>query len=244
MEQTFAILKNRWREVCFLFALWIVSSLLECASRMSFKSGSHPSNTTMLFDAANFCVLFLELVLSAGFVRLACLRGREHQSLPPLWRAGICFFWRMLGFDCLIGIIALVISVLIRKTLFALVSPGIPASPTAKLCMLHLSFIILMKPLIYVPAIIISQNAGNWAAWKRMRSFRILAAPQLPVLFLLYEFLYLGICLVPQTPVWNSSSTILVSIVSNFIWFLILLDAARIAGRVPDTAESSSAIVA
>lgn len=244
MKPTFEILKSRWQEVVALFALWISISWIENTGSATTGSGHQPWNLASLFFPIVFCGSFLASVLSCGFVRLACVQGQEHQSLQSLWKAGIHFFWRMLGYACLLGVAVLVVVVLTRKALIPHCFPSITDGLNARALTYCLPGIVLMKPLMYMPAIIISKDCGIRAAWNQMWCFRILAAPQLLVLFLLHQFLQVGMHFNPQFSTWHPAMQTLMGVLSNFLTFLLLLEGTRVAGWAPKTLESSSTVAA
>jgi len=217
------------------------------------KKDSVPSNSDLvsdvielLFIVIGICSFILSIVFSAGFVRLACLKGEERQSLFSLWRAGIRFFWRMIGIDCLMLIAVAVVLTLLRIPFnaFGPSVTGINITDIKQISfpyVLYASLIILMKPIIYMRSLIISQDCGIRVAWKLMRSFRLLAAPQLPILYLvLVSMTATRFAMIRSS---THHSVFLESglyVVGQFIVFVLLLDCARVVGN-PSTQDGTAA---
>lgn len=186
-----------------------------------------------------FC-FFLDAVFSAGFVRLARLKGEEHQTLPSLWQTGIHFFWRMCGFTSLMMIAALIGTVLLYILVIRLGScvTGISVADMRAFItepsLFLLSLLIFTKPLLYMRAIILCQDCGIREAWKLMGTFRMLSEPQLPALYLLLTILSFASGAILKAALWYSNLLVAaIAVVWNCIWFVTVLETTRIVGGTP-----------
>jgi hypothetical protein len=237
MRQTMAILRNRWLEVVLLLAMKTVHSLLYLTlhppgSPFFYKPAMRVMGMYVFFAMLHLLLLALATVMTFGFVRLARLHGKTHQPFAALWRTGILFLGRLLVFNLLLAVLILIVGALFTAVTAPLLSHiRIVNTKAIAHFIVVLSSILLMKPAMYVPAVIFDRNCRLRDAWKMMRSFQIFETPQLPALYLAMELVSNCQRLLPGTAI--ATSVLLpaaTTIASNFIWLVILLEAVRIVG--------------
>jgi len=179
---TFDILKKRQPEVAVILAVgllrWLGPMGASLTQNSILKSGS---SLIMLAVAA------LLLILRAGFLRTAYLYGDNRQRIVTLLQTGKRFFWQLFIFACLFGIILMIPTLII----VGIVSPS--ESWILGLCIIALE-VILMKPLLLVPAMIIVRKMQAFDAIRSFMTYKIFKAKKLLTLFAaqqIFEFLSL-----------------------------------------------------
>ncbi|MBI5817750.1 MAG: hypothetical protein HZA88_02095 [Verrucomicrobia bacterium] len=237
MNRTLSILKTRWREVIVLLLLWAAYAPLRgfMVLPTQVHSHIHSQNAGLQMFLGLLFVLcaFANTFLSAGFVRLASQYGQERQSLSSLWETGILFILRLIGFNILstIALGAVGVLLLLASRAFGLLYTT--NKQVVVFITTALALIILMKPLLYMPALIIQQDCSIRDAWKKLRQFPIWNAPQLPALYIVAYLLWKPESILAQ--VCNDSSSHLLVLAFRFMeqvfHFLCLLEAVRVVGN-------------
>ncbi|MBI5397699.1 MAG: hypothetical protein HZA91_20570 [Verrucomicrobia bacterium] len=243
MKQTIAILRSRWPEVAVLLAVWTGSAILGSSSHPSGSAEWAKSGILHCLSYLGLPLTLLGWILEPGFVRLVCLRGQARQPFAEMWRTGLPFFWRMFGFGLLLILPAIFVLFFITRAAGYLSHTAPPNLKDVMAPFVGGWFVLLIKPAVYMPALIINKDCGIYDAWKRMRSYPILRELRLPVLFLLSW-------LIPSCPKFLTGTmpellyvaTVTAQVASAFIWLVVLLEAVRVVGPPEERIVTSNPI--
>jgi len=235
IKKTLAILEARWPEVTLIAGLHILGML----SNKLFRAAKPDLARTwvLLYMAFSFLIMIISIILYLGFLRTVYLEGQKHQSPLVLLRIGKHFFWRMVGFGLLWGLVYLILAWLIFLITKQLTSIDTGFFETAKVAPLvyQLCFIaamlILIKPFLFIPALIIVLDCGVFGSFKFFKQFKLSDAKELAVLFCvqiastsLWAFLpKLGEAKTISQYIWG----VIPSIVPYFIGFVVSVMAVR-----------------
>ena len=179
---TFAILKKRWPEVAVILAVgllrllrWLVPKGASLTQNPISKSG---------FNLIMLAVAALLLILRAGFLRTAYLHGGNRQKIVTLLQTGKRFFWQLFIFACLYRIIKMAPSLILVR----FISP----SEAWIVGLLNITLtVVLMKPLLLVPAMIIVHKMRAFEALRSFMTYKIFEAKELLILFAAQQVLRL-----------------------------------------------------
>jgi len=129
------------------------------------------------------------LMLRAGFLRTACLYGDNRQQILTLLQTGAHFFWQLLVFYAMYRILQILLSLLLMRvsTLYASPSDFPTVVPWVSVfCSISLA-VVLMKPLLLVPALIIVHDRRAFEAIKLIGQYRLFLAKELILLFAIQQ---------------------------------------------------------
>ena len=186
VKKTLAILKARWPEVMLLISLNLSLSL----SSLFWPEKSELTPILLLLYRCFLLTLSLtSTILYTGFQRTVFLEGIKRQSLLVLLRAGKHFFWRMLGIGLLWGVAYFILAwliFLITKQFTSINTGFFEAAKVAplayRLCFIA-AMLILMKPFLFIPALIIVIDCRIVKSFKLLKYCKLLNAKELVVLF-------------------------------------------------------------
>jgi len=174
-----AILKARWPEVTLIIGLGVLSAVL--SNRFRVVKSNLSMIGLLLYFGVSLSFMTVHTILNCGFLRTIYLQGKKQQSPIVLLKTGKYFFWRMVGFALflmlayipLFGIILLVIKSLTSQYLLIYQLS------------ITLPLLILIKPLLLMPALIIVLDCGVFKSWRLLKHCRFLNAKELVALFCL-----------------------------------------------------------
>ena len=179
---TFDILKKRQPEVAIIVVVGLLRWLAPMGASLTRNSIlQRCSGIIMLAVAA------LLLLLRAGFLRTAYLHGGNRQRIVTLLQTGIHFFGQLFIFACLYGIIQMAPTLILVR----FISP----SKSWILGLFNIALtVVLMKPLLLVPAMIIVCKMRAFDALRSFMVYKIFEAKELLILFAaqqIFRLLYL-----------------------------------------------------
>ena len=172
-------------------------------------------------------------LLTIGFQRTACLEGQRRQSPLILFGIGMQFFWRMV---ILYLIYILVIGILVWLTflgikLFISIETGFWQTYKNAPIVYHLCFtmpaIILIKPLLLAPPLIIVLNCQVSQSFKLLKQCKLRDAKELVILYLIS----IAVAFLPSIESTTTTSQyvliVALSIIQQFIGLMIAVMAVR-----------------
>ena len=194
-KKTLAIMMTRWQEICIIIALSIMGLIA-----IGFSSITKPNPsldfTDFLFLVFAVIVVLISTILSYGFLRTLYLEGTKEQPPAFLFRTGMKFFWRILKFQILCGFVILPF-VLIGGAISSIENLQVPSwfLPLFSI----VPQLIIIKPLLLMPALIIVMDTDIYECWKFMGKYNLSKARELITLFCgLLMFGFLWSLLIPE----------------------------------------------
>lgn len=205
--------------------------------------------TSFLYSMAAmvFSVIFLTLYL--GFLATLSVNHTTSHDPPILVRIGRIFFWRNIRFQIIFGLYWLALTTLIFSPIkflfFRTTNLNDIPEWTLNVCRL-IPFVILAKPLLLIPPIMICRNLMVLPAIKLMPGYSISEIKILPVIFIggmliVASITHLQSIMTPNTVIFNltfaakaiiaAAVTLLTGIIG--IWFA----AGKRFGALQDTSE-------
>ena len=223
IKETLAILKARWHEVTLIIGLWFLHRLIVLTLR------TYPDITTLVSFVTISLSLFI-LVVSTGFLRTVYLEQDKRQSLPDLMRIGKHFFWRILGFGVLLGF-----AMMFFPWLLSIIIKGDTISPLVKQIRFPFIQLILAKPILLIPAIIIVADCSLSKSFGIMWKVKLLKAKPLLIFFLIEGIVipYLLVLFFPGflrahlSITWGDAIYTLYSVISHIMALMVYVMAVR-----------------
>jgi len=191
MAKTFEILKKRWIEVAVIIALAVIPRFLfgmVLRSMVSKSSGGYGSSLMFVSysqGALQLIIAAILIVIKAGFFRTAYLHGTQRYRIGALFGQGRRFFWRMAVFGIILRLIYTSVQLFIGFiTARCAAQDNYLMFPwwTVTLCSMFVS-IVLIKPMLLVPALVVVRDISLIDAVKSMREYKIFRAKELLILF-------------------------------------------------------------
>ena len=247
IKETASILKVRWVEVILIIGLNLSISL----SNLFWQKNPELNPILILFYSCFMLILSsIWMMLYTGFQRTVFLEGSKRQSPLVLLRAGKHFFWRMLGIGLLWGIAYFILSWLVFSVgkQFTSINTGFFEAAKSAPLIYQLCFIaamlILMKPFLFIPALIIVIDCGIAKSFKLLKCCKLLNAKELVVLFFVSIILFFLQAFLPSFSDVKTPSqyvlTIIPIIIQKFIWLIMLVMAVKHVASLDLVHESSA----
>ena len=201
----------------------------------------HKIRLTPMQSLIDYAYLLLILVISAilttGFQRTVYLKGDMRHPPMALLRTGWHFFGRMVKLGLLW---ALIYCILVWLT-FLIIKQCTPIeagfSETAKVAPFFYQFyfivpaLILIKPLLLIPAQIIVLECRVWGSFKQLKKCRLFDAKELLILFLISLILSCSWIILPIsneiTTISQMALKIPFTILTGFIGLMVAVMAVR-----------------
>ena len=233
MPETFEILKKRWVEVAVIVALGILRWLVPMVTAVA-----GISILRYLSQLLVMAIAAVILIARAGFLHTAHLYGDRRQRISTLLQTGKHFFWQLLVFYAMYGILMLLIGLLLVRVSLLYTSPsGLRTFLTWRfaLCSIALA-VALAKPLLLVPALIIIRNCRAFEGIKLVWSYKLLRAKELLLFFAIQQaFMLVPIFMPPPKEAGDISYHLTHAgnnIISSLLVIVVALSAVRfVAGE-------------
>lgn len=177
MLKTLHILRTRWQEVLLIVGLQAAGGF---AFMQTIKSGDGDAgaDATLPFAALLFVTFaIIAKILALGFARTSFTDGSLHYEPWPLLKIGYHYFWRILGFELLVGLItASVVVGLYMLTMLNGTNPEMMSKEQISIIMLYCAaggILLMAKPMLFGPAAILVTDCGvlgafGWLSWLRL----------------------------------------------------------------------------
>ena len=240
IKKTLTILKARWPEATLivgLYALAVISNNLFRAARPDLTKTLFLLCLFLLCMAFSLALMVATMVLNYGFLRTVHLEGQKVQTPMALLKKGRYFFWRMLGFGLIYVVPCFVLAWFIFLIIkyFTSIDTGFLETVKVAPWLYQLCFIapmlILIKVVLFIPALIIVLDCGVFESFKFLRKCKLLDSRELVALFCLgmvlpFLWFFLRITYNPEI----TSQYILRSAtaaISYVLWLIIAVMAVR-----------------
>ncbi|MFH1371663.1 MAG: hypothetical protein ABII09_10320 [Planctomycetota bacterium] len=212
IKKTLEILKARWPEVTLIIGLTVLSLFTNRLLQI-LKTTINPLYVLVIpILGCSMALLIITTLLQIGFKRTVYLQGQKRQSPVALLRQGKHFFWRLVGF----GLIYMGVLVILAWLTFLTVKQftsietsfweTAKASPIAYQLCSTVPMLILIKPFLFIPSLIVVLDCRIFESFRLLKLCRLRDAKELTILFL-------------------------VSMVASFLW--VYLPTMRSASTIP-----------
>jgi len=185
IRETLKILKARWPEVVLIIGLTV---LLPFLRKLPTKLKYHSAlNLIFLPIFLLLALMVITTMLYCGFIRTVYLEGQKRQAIPVLLRTGLHFLWRIIVLGSLYGIPLLTLMLLSTHLVARRVESG-ETDTVQNIFLIHQLLvsvirIILMKFIIFIPALVIVLDCGAFESFKFIKKCRLSDAKELIALF-------------------------------------------------------------
>ena len=254
IKKTLAILKARWPEVTLIVGLSILALLLNKLLRAA-QPNLTPKQSLLALIPLGFvlAVMIISTILNFGFQRTVYLEGKKQQQPMVLLKTGKHFFWRMVKLGLLllpIYCILIWLTFLVTKQLASIETGYFETAQSFPLvyqfCFIGPS-LILVKPLLLVPALVIVLDCQVLESFKYLKKYRLFDARGLLMLFLVGTIFSFSWVLLPKlnevATISHYMFTMVRSIIGQFITLMVAVTAIRFVASldlVYDSGQSSS----
>lgn len=233
IKKTLATLKARWPEVAFITSIGILSIIFDKLI-LTYRNESAPMQS--LIDLGYLLLILLILwIITVGFQRTFYLEGDKRQPPTVLLKMGMPFLGRMIRFGLLWLLVYLPLISLTYSTtkLFTSTNTGFfetaQSSPLLYQFYFILPSLILIKPLLLMPAIIIVLDCKVLESFKFLKKCRLFNAKELLILVLISTlFSFLGATLPKLNEALTTSQFLLIVSSHVLMQFICLMTAVMI----------------
>jgi hypothetical protein len=240
MLGTFHILRMRWQEVLLIVGLQAASGF---ALMQAMQSGSDNANTADTLPFAAFlCVMFAVVakMLAIGFARTSFTDGPLYYEPWPLLKIGLHYFWRIIGFEMLIGLITVSVMIgLYMLTMLRDTNPETMSKDHINTNMLYCAaagILLMAKPMLFGPAAILVTDCGVFGAFGWLSWLRLFAAKKLLTAYVLWVITALAPTFIAQhggqAIVENYAVMAGFAIVTGVLTLVIYVAAVKAVGEV------------
>lgn len=189
IKKTLTILKARWPEVTIFISLNVFLILANKLFKPPIIDLWKPFH--MVYAAISIALTVVSAVFGLGLLRTVFLEETKRQNPLVLLRIGCHFFWRMFAWGLIWVIVLLILSRLTFQVvrLYPSIDTGFFETAKSSPLVFNACFIvpnlILIKPFLLIPAIIIVLNCGISESWRSLKYCKLLEAKELVLLFCL-----------------------------------------------------------
>ncbi|MCK5272469.1 MAG: hypothetical protein KAJ52_07820 [Sedimentisphaerales bacterium] len=194
MPRVLDILKNRWPEVMLIVLVGLVQFYWLMLAQTVLPDG----RLLLLLAKGGVWLILIALgtTINLGFLRTACLLGETRWHLPGLIETGYKFFWRICGFAGLfiiaLSVITWGIFQIVRLFVFqnnTFLGGDSPAPEWVRFACFFIGGVVLVKPFLLVPALIIARDCRMFTAFKYFKQIKICRAKSVLPLFFIFQAL-------------------------------------------------------
>ena len=236
IKKTLAILKDRWPEALLVIATavltWVLPAIIMAKPLESVEPGS------ILWMIFFVVVAVLAMLLRAGFLRTIYTETTTQHMPGQLISAGKHFFWRLLGFNILIGAAVYLIGLLLLSLSMPLLTEQakIQTAPVwlIQLC-IQAAMLLLIKVAILVEPVIIVKDCPLLDSLRIFRYYRLLDARVLIVFYVVQLGLAYGGQVVAgddMTTTAQYSWLIAIMVLAAFVEMFVAVTAVRYVASV------------
>ena len=193
------LLKSRWPEavlvIAFQACLFMLGSHMFGMSA-SFDSTKEDAPFALLPDGWAFMIgfgviifLIISEMLRLGFIRTALTGGCKQREPIELLKTGRYFFWRMIRFRLIYELVVFAVWFVLLTVLASfLAGSSEPDNLPAWMARsgLFLACMILMKPWLLMPAIIVAVNCNVIESFRSLKRYRLMANRSIIALFMVW----------------------------------------------------------
>ena len=181
IQKAIDILKIRWPEVMLVVVLHVamvllVEDVMVASENMDAQGAMPPFWASFLLGMGMILCGILWQMIYLGFLKTAAVSEGEPKQPMQLLRTGRPYFWRILLFQLLLGFVVMLLNGVLLSVLSGLIwkERSVEDLPVwfAQLCALA-GILIVLKPMLLVPAFIIVYDVSAFGAFGRMRFYRL-----------------------------------------------------------------------
>jgi hypothetical protein len=228
IKAVLSILKARWSEAALIIGLMAIPMPL---MRLLFAVYPVEANRMILINwgilLTNMCISLFVLLIGGGFLRTVYLEGQKRQRVSSLMKTGRHFFSRLFGLYAGVMMLAIIAIYLLPR--------GVVCRPnffiTNRIVTIAIK-LILVKPILLVPAMIIVLDCELFEGFGFIRRMRLLDAKGMLAVFLILVFLPLFFPNLPAGSLWHYPIMMLFSILVYGLSLAVMIMAVRFAGSV------------
>ncbi|HIJ67507.1 MAG TPA: hypothetical protein HPP51_04405 [Planctomycetes bacterium] len=195
------VFRKRWPEAALVIILQALLMVLleEIAGRASVAqqnpSAALPGHMGFILGMGTTLLAIIWQMLYLGFLATACSQDAGPRQPAQLVSIGRLFFWRMLRFQILLGVIYIGISFVILAVVQSVVlaSKQVSGIPdwVVHLCSFA-ALVVLAKPMLFIPAVMIVRDRMVLEAVGLLKEYRFFEAKDLVrAFFLCFAAVYL-----------------------------------------------------
>ena len=195
MPDAYEIIKKRWPEVVLIVFLQAgvmmlmeqVSATVEQEAAGS-RAGQPPQAIEFFLGLGAIAIVIVAQMLYLGFLKTACTEGAAPREPGVILRIGRYYFWRILRFQLIIGVVYLGLSMIIVSILGPLVSDAAKPEDFPKWLFAVsslLALIVLIKPLTLSPALMVGCDMMAVQSIVSIRRHRIFGERKVLALYVL-----------------------------------------------------------
>jgi len=238
IKKTLSILRARWPEVVLIIGLGILSLFV---NKLILIVQPKVTSMQVLIDLGYLLLVWLILImLTVGFQRTVYLEGEQRQSPTILLRTGWYFFGRMFKLFVIwlpVYCVLIWLTFLVTKR-FIPVDTGFfktaQSSPLLYQFCFMVPSLILIKPLLLMPALVIVLDCQVLECFKYLKKCRLFDAEELLILFLTLTIFTFSWSILPKlneiVTISQYVLTISFSIAGQFISLMVAVTAIRFVG--------------
>jgi len=181
IQKAIDILKVRWPEVMLVVVLHVamvllVEDVVAASENMDAQGPMPPFWASFLLGMGMILCGILWQMIYLGFLKTVAVSEGEPKQPMQLLRTGRPYFWRILLFQMLLGFAVMLLNAVFLNVLGGLIWQGrsIEDLPVwfAQLCALA-GILIVLKPMLLVPACVIVYDVSAFGAFSKMRFYRL-----------------------------------------------------------------------
>jgi hypothetical protein len=246
MLGTLHILRMRWQEVLLIVGLQAAGGF---AFLQAMKSGGDSGTVEVLPFAALLFVTFAVVakMLAIGFARTSFTDGPLHYEPWPLLKIGHHYFWRIVGFELLIGLITASIMIgLYMLSMLEGTNPETMSTEQTNRILLYCAaggMLLMAKPMLLGPAAILVTDCGVFGAFGWLTWLRLFAAKTLLVAYVVWVATALAPSFIAQYGGQAFVDNYIVmagfAIVAGVLTLVIYVTAVKVVGDVYITTHHS-----
>jgi len=195
LPDAYEIIKKRWPEVVLIVFLQAgvmmlmeqVSATVEREAAGS-RASQPPQAVEFFLGLGAIAIVIVAQMLYLGFLKTACTDGAASREPAAIRRIGRYYFWRILRFQLIIGVVYLGLSMIIVSLLGPLVSDAAKPEDFPKWLFgvsSLLALIVLIKPLTLSPALMVGCDMMAVQSIVSIRRHRIFGERKVLALYVL-----------------------------------------------------------
>jgi len=175
------ILKKRWPEAALVIVLQaglivLLEQISSQAQSLEYEPGTLPAHTGVILGVGTALFAIVWQMLYLGFLATACTTRHAPREPIELVKVGRYFFWRMLRFQIILGIVYIGISFVFLAIVQSMVfgQKDVLSIPVwiAHLCSFA-ALAVLVKPMLLVPAVMIVRDRMVLEAFGMLREYKL-----------------------------------------------------------------------
>jgi len=253
----YEIMKKRWPEVVLI--VFLQAGVIMLVEQVSVTAGQEaagngtgqlPTGIAFLLGMGTVAILIVAQMLYLGFLKTACTDdGTAPREPAVMLRIGRGYFWRMLRFQLIISVVWMALFILVVSVAGHFLAGGARPEdfpPWVPAMSLLLSLVVLIRPLVLSPALMVGCDMMALESIRATRRYRILGGPRSLSLCVLAMVVVLAVSVVLDMFEARGTLRYLVAgcraVAGGTVWLAVHLEALRMVTflREQDIAEQDA----